>query len=98
MVEITQNDPSSFDCALFEGYGVDGVMVDSLPSSIIKDEPDAADEDCLSNLSRFVTLLMSIPPMDGIRCDVNVEFDVVFEGQPSDGVHPRIIVFMDPAL
>jgi len=41
---------------------------------------------------------MSTPPKDGIACDVDVKFDVVFEGRPSDGAHPRIVVFIDPTL
>jgi len=36
--------------------------------------------------------------MDGIGCDVYVEFDVVFEGRLFDGAHPRIVMFMDPTL
>jgi len=87
MFKITQNDLSSFDCALFKGYGLDGVMVDSLPPSIVENKPYAIDEGCLSNLCRFVTLMMSMPPMDGIGCDADVEFDVVFKGRPFDGVH-----------
>jgi len=98
MLELMQNDHSSFYCALFEGYGLDGVMVNSLPPSIIKDDPHAVDEGYLSNLCRFVSLMMSMPPMDGIGCDVDMEFDVVFGGGPSDGAHPRISVFIDPAL
>ena len=27
---VTQNDPFGLNCALFEGYGLDGVTVDSL--------------------------------------------------------------------
>ena len=98
MIDMTLNDPSSFDCSLFEGSGLNGITRDSLPPSIVENEPYAVDEGCLSNLCRFVTLMMFMPPMDGIGCDVDVEFDVVFESGPSDGVHPRIVVFMDPAL
>jgi len=35
MLDMTPNDPSSFDCALFEGYALDGVTVESLPASLI---------------------------------------------------------------
>jgi len=73
-------------------------MVHSLPPNIVENEPHAIDEGYLSNLCRFVTLMMSMPPMDGIGCDVDVEFDVVFEGGSFDGAHPKVIVFIDPAL
>ena len=98
MIDMTLNDPSSFDSTLFDGSRLDGVTVDSLPPSIVEHEPYAVDEGCLSNLCKFMTLVMSMPPMDGIGCHVDVEFDVVCEGGPSDGAHPRIVVFMDPAL
>jgi len=39
-----------------------------------------------------------MPPMDGIKYDVDVDIDVKFEGGPFGGAHPRIIVFMDLAL
>ena len=70
MIDITLNDPSSFDCTLSEGSVLDGVMMDSLPSCIIENRPYAADEGCLRNLYRFVTLMMFMPPVDGIGCDV----------------------------
>jgi len=35
--------PFQFDCALFEGYGLDGVTVDSLPPSI-EDKPYDVDD------------------------------------------------------
>jgi len=98
MIDMTLNDPFSFDCTLFEGSGLDDVTVDSLPPTIVENEPYAIDQGCLSILCRFMTLMMSIPPVDGIGCDVDVEFDVVFEGRSSDGAHHRIVVFMDPAL
>ena len=62
MLDMTPNNPSSFDCALFEGCGLDGVMVDSLPPSIIQDKPYTVDEGFLSDCYRFTTLLMSMPP------------------------------------
>jgi len=73
-------------------------MMESLPPSIVENKHYAVGEGCLSNLCRFVTLMMSIPPIDGVGCNVDVEFDVAFEAGPSDGAHPRIIVFMDHAL
>jgi len=98
MIDMTLNDSSSFDCTLFEGSGLDGVTVDSFSASIVENKPYAVDEGYLSNLCRFVTLMMSMPPMDDLGCDVDVEFDMVFEGRPSDGAHHRIVVFMDPTL
>ena len=94
MLNMTLNDPSSFDCTLFEGSGFDGLTVDSLPPNIVENEPYIVNEGYLNNLCRFVTLMMSMTAMDGIGCDV----DVVFEGGPSDGAHPRIVVFMDLSL
>jgi len=44
MLNMTLNDPSNFDCTLFEGSGLDDVMVDSLPPNIIEDKPYAIDE------------------------------------------------------
>jgi len=98
MLDMTLHDPSSFGCTVFKGPRLDGVMVDSLPLSIAENKPYAVDEGCLRNLCRFVTLMMYMPPMDSIGCDVDVEFDVVFESGSSDGAHPRIGVFMDPSL
>ena len=46
MINMTLNDPSSFDCALFEGSGLDGVTVNSLPRSVI--EPYVVDVSYLS--------------------------------------------------
>jgi len=94
MLNMTRNDLFSFDCTLFEGFGHNGVTVDSLPPNIVENEPYVVDEGCLSNLCRFMTLMMFMPPMDDIRCD----FDVVFEGGSFSGAHPRIVVFVDPAL
>jgi len=68
--------------------------VDSFPPSTVENEPYAINEAWSRNLCGFVTLLLSMPPMDGIGCDVNV----IFEGRSSDGPHPRIVVFMDLTL
>jgi len=32
-IDMSPNDPSSFDCALFEGYRLDGVMVEFVPTT-----------------------------------------------------------------
>ena len=66
--------------------------------STIKNEAYAVDKGSLISLCIFVTLMMSMPPMDGIKYDVDVDIDVKFEGGPFGGAHPRIIVFMDLAL
>ena len=58
MRDISPNDPSHFDCALFEGSGLNSVKVDSLPPSIIKGEPYAINEGYFSDLCRFVNLMM----------------------------------------
>ena len=62
---MSPSDPFSFDCVLFKGSGLDDVTVDSLPPSIVEDEPYAIDEGYLSNCYGFMTLLMSMPPMRG---------------------------------
>jgi len=41
---MTQNDPSSLNCALFEGQGHDHVNVESMLPRIIKGKPYAVDE------------------------------------------------------
>jgi len=74
------------------------VKVNSLPPKIINNERYAIDKGYLTDLCKFMTLMMYIPRMDGVECDVDVDTDVVFEGGPSDGAHPRIIVFMGLAL
>ena len=43
MLNMSPNDPSSFDCALFVSYGLDGVTADSLPTSIVEDKSYAID-------------------------------------------------------
>jgi len=40
--------------------------------------------------------MMFMPPMSGVECDMDVKIEIVFEGGPFDGAHPRIIVFIDP--
>jgi len=75
------------------------VIVKSLSPSIVKGEPYAIDEGYLSDLCRFVTLIMmSMPPMSGVECNMDVDVEMTFKGRPSEGAHPRIILFTDPML
>jgi len=96
ILDITLNDPSSFNCALFEGLGLDGVTADSLPPSIIEDEPYAVNEGYLSDYCRFITLWMSMPPMSGGVPELHVDFGLEFG--PFDGDVLRMIVLLDPSL
>jgi len=93
---MTPNDTFSFDCALSEGYGPDGVMMDSLRPSSIKDMPYAIDEGYLSNCCWFITLLMSTPPISEGAHELDVDFGLEFG--PSDGANPVMIVFLDITL
>jgi len=65
MLDMSSNNPPSINCTLFKGYGLDGLTVDSLPPSIIKDEQYAVDEGYLSDCCKFMTLLISMPLMSG---------------------------------
>ena len=96
MLDITPNDPSNFDYALFESYGPNGAMVESLLPSIIEDEPYAVDEGYLSDCCRFITLLMSMPPISGGVYELDVNFELKFG--PSNGASPRMVVFLDLKL
>ena len=62
-LDMALNDPSSFDCPLFEGLGLDDVKVDSIPPSIVETMPYAVDQGYLSSCCRFVTLWMSMTPV-----------------------------------
>ena len=90
------NDPPIVVCDLSKGQGLDSMKVKPLPLSIIKDEPDAVNEDYLSYCCIFVTLMLFMPPMSGIerKLDMEVEFDF-WEGGPSDRARPNIVVQMD---
>jgi len=96
IIDMIMNEPSSFECSLFEGSGLDSATVDSMPPSIIKDRPYAVDEGYLSACCRFVTLWMSIPPISGgvLEVDANFELDI----GPFDGSGPRMNVLLDPLL
>jgi len=50
LTHMTQNDPFSLNCALFEGQGYNHVMVEYLPPSIVKGEPYDVDKGYLSDL------------------------------------------------
>jgi len=93
---MTLTEPSSFNCTLFEGTGLDGVTVDSLPPSIIQDNPYVIDEGCVSECCRFITLLISMPPMSGRAPEIDVDFRLEFG--PFDGNEPRMTVLLDPSL
>ena len=62
--------------------------MDLMPPSIVEDEPYAVDEGYLNNYCRLVTLMMFMPPVSGVECDMNVDIEIEFEGRPSDGAHP----------
>jgi len=96
MLDMTLNDPSSFNCTLFEGSGLDGVTIDSLSPSIIKDKPYAVDKDYLSDCCRFITLMMSMPPTSGEVHELDLDFELEFG--PFDRGEPGMIVFQDPSL
>ena len=72
--------------------------VKSLPRSIVKSEPYAIDEGYLSDLYRFVSLMISMPPMSGVECDKDVDIGIEFKGGPTDGAHSRIVIFMNLVL
>ena len=96
MLKITQNDPSRIDYALCAGSGLDGVMVDSLPPSIIKDRPDDVDEGYVSDSCRCITLMMSMPPMSGGVHELDLDFELEFGSFDGDG--RRMTVLLDPSL
>jgi len=86
------------DYSLFKGQGLDHVKVNSLPASIIEDGPYAINEGYLSDFLQVCDLDDVYASHGWRRIDVDVDIDVVFEGEPFDGAHPRMIVVMDPAL
>ena len=57
-LDMTLNDPSSSDRALFEGSGLDAVTMDSLPPNINEDKSYAVDECYVSHCCRFIALMM----------------------------------------
>jgi len=96
MLDVTLNDPSSFDCTLFEGPGHHGVTVNSLPPSLIEDNPYVVDEDYVSYCYRFITFMMSMPLMSEGVHELDLDFELEF--RPFDGGGPRMIVFQDSSL
>jgi len=83
MLNMTLNDPSNFDCAL-----CDGVTADSFPPSIIEDKSYVVDEGYVSDCYKFITLMMSIPPMSGGMHQLDLDFKLKFG--PFDGDGPRM--------
>jgi len=67
LIYITPNDPPIINRDLFEGHGLDSVKVKPLPLSIVKDEPYTVDEGYLSYCCRFLTLMLSMPPLSGVK-------------------------------
>jgi len=49
LIDMTQNKPSSLNCALYEGQGFDNVKVKYLPPSVVKGKSYVVDEDYLSD-------------------------------------------------
>ena len=42
--------------------------------------------------------MMSMPPMSGVEHELDVDFGIEFELGPSNGAHPKIVIFMDLVL
>jgi len=99
LLDVCPNDPSSFNYDLFRHQGLDSVKVEPLPPCTIKDEPYAVDEGYLSDCYGFVTLIFSMPTLNGAKneFDMDDEFDFR-KGRPSDGTRATIIAFIDSTL
>ena len=93
---MTLNDPSNVDSAFFDGSGLDGVKVDSLPPGIIEDIPYAVNEGYVSDCCRFITLLMSMPLMTEGVPKIDVDFRLEFG--PFDGNGSKMTMLLDPSL
>jgi len=78
LIDMTPHDPTIVDYILFEGQGLDSVKVDTLPLSIVKDEPHTVDGGYLGYCCRFMTLLLSMPPLGGVEHDFDMEIDIDF--------------------
>ena len=86
------NDPPIVDCDLFKGQEFDSLNVEPLPLSIVKDKSYSFGEDYLSYCCRFTTLLLSMPPLSGIKRDMDVDLDFDFyKGGSSNGACPKSI-------
>jgi len=96
MLDMTLKGPSSFDCTLFEGSRLDGITVDSFPPSITEDKPYVVDEGYVSDCCRFISFMMSMPPMRGGVHGLDLNFELEFGPFDEDG--PRMIVLLDPSL
>jgi len=102
LLNVSTNDPPNFDYALFEGQGLDSVKLRPLPPGIINHEPYIVDKGYLSDCCRFVILMLSMPPLNGVEnefdyFDMEIEFNYCESGL-SNGASPTIIVFMDLAI
>jgi len=97
VIDISSNDSSSFHYTLFECYGLHRITVDSLTLSIVEDEPYVIDGGYLSDWCRFTIILTCMPPRSG-GDELDMDVEIKFEARPSDGAHPRMIVYMDNAL
>jgi len=56
LTEMTQNDPSRLNYALFEDQGLDYVKLEFMPPSIVKGKPYAIDEGYLSDFMQVCDL------------------------------------------
>jgi len=70
--------------------------VENLPLSIVKDKHYAFNDTYLSDYCMFARVLMSLPPLDGVKNDfyLGVEFDCC-DGGPSDSVHYKIVAYVN---
>ena len=56
----------------------DSVKVEPLSLSIVKDEAYGIDESYLSYYCRFMTLMLPMPPLSGVKCDLDMVVEVDF--------------------
>ena len=73
---MSANDPQHIACESFKGQGLDHVnmdLVEPLPPDIVKDEPNAFNEDYLSHCCRFTQSIVSLPPLSCFEIDVDMD-------------------------
>ena len=100
IVNFCPNDPRMLNRKCCEGHGLDFAKVDlfkNLTSSIINDNPYAFDEGYLSDYCRFSQVLLSLPTMDDVKNNLDLEVKNVFfcDSGLSDAIHHRMIVYAD---
>jgi len=96
LIDISPNDPREFNYNVFEGQGLDTVKVRHLPPVIVKDKLYVVGDGYLSYCYRFITLILFMPPLNGVKRDMDMEIKFDFcKGAPSHGARPKIIVYMD---